>query len=85
ISIILLSSSIYFLDKLGKLDRFILGYEEAKTAFTKNKFEGSVGFRLYFNLVGMEIIKNNNFIFGMGPVDNTKELTKILMNDPRWT
>ncbi|MFY4783421.1 O-antigen ligase family protein [Aliarcobacter butzleri] len=83
--IILLSVSIYLLNNAGKLDRFILVYKETKIAFKENKFEGSVGFRLYFNLVGIEIIKNNNFIFGMGPVDNTKELTKIMKEDPRWT
>jgi O-antigen ligase len=82
--IFLLSSSIYLLNKVGKLDRFILAYKETSLALEKNKFEGSLGYRLYFNVVGAEIISDNNFIFGMGPVDNTKELTKRLLEDPRW-
>jgi O-antigen ligase len=82
--IVLLSSSIYLLNKANKLDRFILAYKEASIALEKNKFEGSLGYRLYFNVVGAEIISDNNFIFGMGPVDNTKELTKRMLEDPRW-
>lgn len=82
---ILSATTIYLLNKTDKINRFTSAYKETSLALEKNKFKGSVGYRLYFNILGVEIIRDNNIIFGMGPVDNTKEFTERLKSDARWT
>ena len=53
--IVLLSSSIYLLNKVNKLDRFILAYKETSIAL-EEKINLKEVYRLYFNVVG-----RNNF------------------------
>jgi len=62
-------SSIYFLYKNDKFDRFVIAYNETKKVLENNTYSGSVGLRIYFNKVGFEIFKDNLF-FGTGPKDN---------------
>ena len=83
LAFVLFSSSLYFLETLGKLTRYKVAYNELKEVITKDKYQGSFGVRLYFNKVGIQVIKDN-FFFGMGPEDNTRELNKIQKNDPNY-
>ncbi|PHO09816.1 polymerase [Malaciobacter canalis] len=82
-SIILVFTYI-LLDKSNKLNRYEMAINEVKEVFTKNKFEGSVGLRIYFNKVGIEALKENP-IFGFGPEDNVKFLENYQKNDSRYT
>ena len=83
LAFVLLASSLYFFEKSGKLSRYKAAYNELNEVVTQDKYKGSFGVRLYFNKVGIQVIKDN-FFFGMGPEDNTRELNKIQKNDPNY-
>lgn len=77
-------SSIYFLIKIDKINDFKVAYSETKKVFVENKYEGDFGLRIYFNKIGLDILKEY-FIFGMGPVDNGDELEKRMKQDTSYT
>ena len=80
ISILISVVVVAFLKNNDKLDRYMVAYEETKKALFEDNYTGSFGYRLYFNKAGIEILKDN-FFFGMGPEDNTKELEKLMLRD----
>lgn len=84
ISIIVVVSSFLLLKDTGKLDRYVIAYDEAKEAIFENKFEGSFSLRLYFNIVGLKVF-NEEPIFGSGPEDNINKLKEYQENDPNYT
>lgn len=75
-----LGISYYILQANGKLDRYLKAYDETKYALTEDDYSGSFGVRLYFNKVGLEILKNN-LLFGTGPEDNIKKLNEYMLNE----
>ena len=77
-------SSFLLLKDSGKLDRYIAAYEETKEAIVENKFDGSFSLRLYFNIVGLKVIKEEP-IFGSGPEDNVEKLAEYQKSDPNYT
>lgn len=74
---------IYFAYTNNKLKRYISGYTEVHSIINKQDYSGSLGVRVYFNKVGVEILKDN-FLFGTGPKDNRNLLQKIQKNDPTY-
>lgn len=78
--LILSGTTFVFFKNNDNLDRYLVAYQETKKALFEDDFRGSFGYRLYFNKIGLEIIKNN-FLFGMGPEDNTKELERNMLKD----
>ena len=80
VTILISGTMIIFLKNNDKLERYTLAYEETKKALFEDDYTGSFGYRLYFNKAGIEILKDN-FFFGMGPEDNTKELEKLMLRD----
>lgn len=63
--------------------KFNVAVQEIEDVIEKDVYSGSFGARLYFNKAGIEIIKKN-FFFGMGPVDNRKELVKMEQADAQY-
>ncbi|RXJ81203.1 polymerase [Arcobacter sp. F2176] len=80
---LLLFSSIYFLYENNKLSRFENAYNELNYVINNQEYKGSLGVRLYFNKVGLDILKENLF-FGTGPHDNRILLQEIEKNDPNY-
>ena len=77
-------SSFLLLKGSEKLDRYIAAYQETKEAIVENKFDGSFSLRLYFNIVGLKVIKEEP-IFGSGPEDNVEKLAEYQKSDPNYT
>ena len=63
--------------------RFNLALNQVEQISKQNIYDGNFGLRLYFNKVGLGIIKEN-FIFGMGPADNRSELVRVEKEDENY-
>lgn len=73
--VIVLVVLVTFSQNTKIMNKFNHAISEVEKIYTNDTYSGSFGVRLYFNKVGLDIIKNN-FLFGMGPVDNRTELVK---------
>lgn len=65
------------------LARYKTAYSEIINVVKNNKFDGSLGARIHFNKVGLEIISEYPF-FGMGPEDNVKKLAELQRKDKQY-
>lgn len=74
---------ISFWQDTKMMNKFHSAVTEVQEVYNSEIYSGSFGIRLYFNKVGLEIIKNN-LLFGMGPVDNRSELLKMEKQDPKY-
>ncbi|MDF1878445.1 O-antigen ligase family protein [Sulfurimonas sp. SAG-AH-194-C20] len=84
ISFIIIGVSIITFSQNDKImQKFNNVIPEIEKAYNIEVYEGNFGVRLYFNKIGLEIIKNN-FFFGMGPVDNRNELIKREAEDKHY-
>jgi len=77
---ILFFISFQVLKDTNTLNRYISAYHETKEILAKNKYEGSFGARVYFNIVGFDIFKEEP-ILGSGPEDNIDKLVLYQKND----
>jgi len=80
IFLILLSFFYFVLSQNGKLQRYKIAVNETIEVLSENKYSGSFGARLYFNVAGFEILSENLF-FGMGPEDNINKLKELIIRD----
>lgn len=81
---LVLTAGFYTLYQNDKLKRFIIAQNELSSVIENNKYSGSFGLRLYFNKVGINIVKDN-FFFGTGPTDNRQILQKVQREDANYT
>jgi len=76
--------SFQFLKESNKMSRYISAYNETKEIYSENKYEGSFGLRIYFNMAGFDIFKDEP-LFGYGPEDNIEKFVTYQKNDKNYT
>ena len=81
---LLISSAVFVAYSNNKLAKYTKAYNEFHNTINKNTYNGSFGLRLYFNKVGIDILKDN-LLFGTGPNDNRILLQEIQKNDSNYT
>lgn len=64
----------------GKLDRYKSALLEVTTVLEKNEYSGAFGVRLFFNKVGLEVVKENPLL-GVGPYSNRTILVQKQKNN----
>lgn len=80
---IIITITFAFSQNTKMTNKFNSAIKEAKNSYDNNNYNGSFGVRLYFNKVGLEILKDN-FLFGVGPVDNRNKLVEIQKQDKEY-
>ncbi|RXK12364.1 hypothetical protein CP985_14510, partial [Malaciobacter mytili LMG 24559] len=79
-----LTISFFIIEKTNKMDRFENALNQIKKIYYTNKFDGSLGLRIYFNKVGIEALKEHPLL-GFGPEDNVEYLKNYQENDKNYT
>lgn len=85
ILVVFLGISFMTLKAINGFGKYQESYQQMKQVIYADRHEwGSLSLRVYFYKAGYEIIQDN-FLFGMGPEDNCRELENIQKNDPAYT